>query len=329
MPKPYKYSSYRKIPTAAKGIAELAKVGKSVLKQMPIKKYTGRSLRGKSVKSDLSSLKKQVKNLSKVSKNTTATFVYRKRQVFQTSSTIGNAGYTDVAVNDKNLIETALTSVPYYESGALSFVNMADDAHCRELHFTSCTGKLTLRNNYTIPVKCKVTTYEIKKESSSLPNAFYTNGLTDMMSTALPNNPMFDYSDVPTVVNNWTKKNTKSFYIRPGQEKVYYHTVKDFAYDNSELDYTTSTYNKNIKSFVFNIRTEGPVSHDNTTSTLVNNSDTKLDCLLEQTLVLQYNGGAGNFKRYGMSEGGGAVLTAIVANQPAAMIQNQALVEGL
>lgn len=329
MTKPYRSSYMRRFGTALKGAYDLTKVGKKLMKSVPLKKKAGRSLRGDTTRKQLSNIKKQVNKLSKVSKNSIATFVYRKSQVFQCTSAVGNTSYTDVAVNDKNFIETALTSVPYYESGALSFVNMADDAHCRELHFTSASGKLVLRNNYTIPVKCKVTAYEIKKESSSLPTAFYINGLTDMMPSSLPNNIMFDHSDVPLVGHNWTKKNVKSYFIKPGQEKVYYHSVKDFSYDNSELDYTTSTYNRNIKSFIFTIRIYGVLSHDNTTSTLVAHADAKLDCYLEQTLTLQYNGGAGTFKRFNMSAGEGAVLNAVVANQPATMIQNQALIEGL
>ncbi|WP_445779032.1 hypothetical protein, partial [Shewanella sp.] len=301
-----------------------------------IKKYAGRSLRGRrsapsvqAVKNVVAvkSLKTQVRNIQKNLHSNTGYLTHKQRDVARLSTYLNECNHMSMSPITLTTMEQALTAVPYFEGGLLTNVDLTNDSFQRKVRFSSISSTIHIRNNRITPCEVRVYVYAVKTDSNDTPVDLYTTGLADQMIATTPNHPMLYLSDVEQVKAMWTLVKTKKTTLNSGAQFKYSHGVKDIMYDTSMSDTYTTPYQKQFKSFCFVIRIEGVPAHQNNVSDSVGSCDSKVCILLDTIKKIEYDSGSNGTKRIITVNNSSSMDDPVIA-QTTKRLQNSAGIEG-
>ncbi len=212
-------------------------------------------------------LKKQVKQLSRIAKADQGTLVYRRRQTFDAQSSANSSAF--VVSNELNSLanmELVLAQLRYYNpSDPVNLITASGNtgSFSKDFFFDMSFHKITLRNNYQVPVRIKAYIFKVKEDTSQTPMSAFTAGLTDVGNPSATSALVYP-TDSRLLNEIWKIDKSLSCILQPGQEKVISVTLKKFVYDPATSDTHSLTYQRSFDGSNFNLRVEGVCGHDTT-----------------------------------------------------------------
>lgn len=279
-----------------------------------------RGRRGRKTKSvNLKKLSKRVSNLTRLANASITTLTHRTRDTAKVATGIGLMGTFHVDAVKKQYIEGVLTDLPHYDPddpANLRSVNGNTGTFNKEIFIQSITSKLTVKNNFQIPMNVEVIVYINKEDTGFNPVDAWTGGLQNVgdPSSTSPLTFMSDGNDV--LGNLWTRKSTKKVFLQPGasfEQKIY---TKSFKFNPAYTDSHAFDYQDEFHASNFVIRLIGPLGHDSLAS--VGRLLGGLDYELDRTMVVKYDGGA-KMKQVKVVDNTPALISGlVVSNKPIA-----------
>lgn len=245
-------------------------------KAIVVKRPSGPVKRKKTLKAEVTAIKKALKEDHPVSK-----YIYKLRESLNFVWSANTAGYTQVKVYDPSTIETVVSTVPFQRAFAPATVGSADltTVTTHQKIPIEIFGELLIRNNYNIPFRldvyliefknsCPMTTSQVVNE---LAMDFAKAGITNAANPdAAVNNPTMYPSESP-----WWRQNVKvmdhhTVKVEVGDE-LRFTSASKITYDQEWLDqmvYSSAVCYERYHRLWF-LRAVSCISHDDTTNTLV------------------------------------------------------------
>lgn len=270
----------------------------------------------------VSGLKKQVQQLSKIAKADQGTLIYRTRKTSEQIALMSEQSCVHYPINNVTSIELALAQLRYYDPSAPATLLTADGAsgtYSKDFLFKPVYGKIQIRNNYKVP--CRVTVYvvEVKNDTGIDPVTAWTNGLADVGGPSSVN-PMTYLTDSHQFLDLWKIASTKSYEIPPGNEISCSHSSKSFSYDPSIYDSHNLLYQRAQGAFSFVVKLQGVLCHEPVTDNQ-GFSKSGIDVAYYSITTISYNAGA-DIKTIILSDTIGLVTTNAVVSNPS-VVTNQ------
>lgn len=303
---PYKYRNYLKYGKKAYGFISGSyrpQYGSSTTrtkKRMSYRQYkkTGYKprYRKKPYTATSSRLQKQLTSLQKKVANNEGHLIYKNRQSDRNVSTaINECNYLNVSAFDRTLIETVIANLRYF--------NPAVPATFTTVDFTSGTqykslqikaySKITLRNNYQVPVKVSLYLVIPRKDTSIASKTSIENGLTDIGLTNGQLDPLVYPSDSPHFNDLWKIVKKKQIILQPSQQCYMNNSkVPWFSYDPSYSDSHSLTYQSRWFAHQYLIRVEGVIGHDSAVATEYGVLQAGVDAMTDTIVQVRYSAGA-------------------------------------
>lgn len=273
----------------------------------------------------LSLLTKRVNNLTKSVSSDQAKHTHRRRDVLGVAGEIRQASNTVADGTTTTLLEQVMAFLRYYDPatpGTLVTADAATGTYSRQIHFARISEKLTVRNNYQVPVMVKVYSCTPKVDTNSDPATFFSAGVTDQGASLSTSSPLLSPTDIHNVTRNWNMKLAINQRLEPGREVHAYKYHKAFDYDPAVYDSHALQYQKKFGGHVFYFRITGCLGHDTAASewTTIKGA---IDTVLDRTFVMTYDAGV-NLDDYSVDDNSSASFTngGVVSNKP--MADNQA-----
>jgi len=268
------------------------------------------------------SLKEQVKAIQKEIKTNQATLVYKE---------IGTGRNVQSAVNQQTLgpltqvtmgsYETVLAELRFFNPsvpGTLIQGSGASGTYERSYHFKSVYSKVSLVNNYQIPVKVKLYCCVPKEDTNIIPITAFTNGLADVGN---PSNtsPYLDLTESPQFNKLWKIHKSVKKILQPGQVCKSSVNFKDIMYNPSIFDSHALDYQKKYKTFNWFVRITGVLAHDTAVTTEQSLAPCGVDFLTQTNYTVEYDAGV-DLKWITISDTSDASFTngAVVSSKPVA-----------
>lgn len=240
------------------------------------------------------SLKSQVRQIQKELKSNTAQLVYKEIATGRAVQTVVNQRtLTPVSLITCGSYETVLGQLRMFNPavpGTLTQVDGANGAYVREWHFKSVFSKVTLSNNYQVPVHVALYCCMPKEDTSIIPITAFTNGLADVGN---PSNtsPYVDVTEVPQFNDLWRIVKSVKRTLQPGQTLKSSITNKDIMYDPSVFDSHALDYQKKFKCLNWFVRVKGVLGHDTVVTTEQSLLPCGVDFLTQNNYIVEYDGG--------------------------------------
>lgn len=278
-------------------------------------------------------LQKQVANLSRSLKSDQARHTHRYCATGAVECPVRQVEVASAAGFNATRIETAIANLRYYNPalpGTLTTANASTGTYTRQVHFEKVHDSLTLRNNYTAPVTLRLYICEPKNDTSVDPLTFYNDGVADQAANAeaVDTSALIYPSDINNLTSNWRLKMKRNMVLQPGAQTTVTHTTKPFDYDPAIFDSHALQYQQKWQGFIWLIRIEGILAHDNAVGTEQLLATAKLDFRIVRTHVITYDAGV-NLDDISIDDDSDAAFTnkGVWANKPAPFIQDQAASE--
>lgn len=294
-----------------------------------LKKYSGRSFRGskRGTSKQVKKLTTQVRNISRSLHTNTGYLTHKKRDKAFIACLANESQYRALSPLTRNTMEEAIQSVPYFEGGTMSNIDLTDDTFQRKVNFKSVASTVTVRNNRITPCEVRVYVYGCKNATNLDPKDTYISGLIDQMDVSTPLHPMMYPSDVKHVADDWKQIKCVKKILNSGQQMSVSHAEKNIGYDTSLSDLHVSTYQKQYKSFCFLVRLEGVPAVQNNNTDLVGTNDSKLTIIMDTVKKIEYDSGSNGTHRF-ITVNNSNELTDPVVAQTTKRLQNSAGIEG-
>lgn len=238
-------------------------------------------------------LKKQVVSIQKQLKADQAYHTHKRRETNIVSVGVNQSTHTTLAVTRTTELEAAMATLRYYNPsspGTLTTADASTGTYSRKVHFQGFHKKLTIRNNYQIPVKVRVYSCVPKNDTSILPTTFYSDGITDQCISGSTTSPQLYLFDIDMVKDNWKSVKTTSKILNPGQQMVCTYNAKAFDYDPSSVDSHALVYQKKYQAQAWVVRLEGIISHDTVESEQTTNQGA-IDYINDTIYKMTYDAG--------------------------------------
>lgn len=235
----------------------------------------------------------QLRDIRKSLKSDQATHVYRERDQGDIGCTNNTVSHDLVSAITTTTLEGAMANLRYYNPSAPGTLVTADAStgtYTRQIHFDSIYNKLTLINNYQVPVHCTVYFMRPKHDTSQSPTSFYSAGVTDQVISGSTASPLLFMSDINMVKDNWHFTKTWRKWLRPGQMMVCGQATKSFDYDPSNVDTHNLSFQAKYGGQTFIVRCEGVPMHD-TTADENTTGQGEVDYVAEKTFRMSYDAG--------------------------------------
>lgn len=244
-------------------------------------------------KSKSKKLKSKVDTIAKHLEMSQGTHIFRKRDVsFFGPSTVGKSAFNNVDVWNTTLCETALTNLKFFNASAPATLvtgSGASGTYHRDYHFAKVHVKLTLRNNYQVPIKVDARVYVPRRDTDQNVAQCFTAGLADVGNPSSTSTMVYP-SDSPILTELWKAVKTFSRIIQPGKEYQMTYTAKPYDYQVDLSDVHNLTYTRKHKSMVLGIRTQGVLGHDTGLPEL-DTLEAGVDGEVMTTAVIKYDAG--------------------------------------
>lgn len=239
------------------------------------------------------SVKSEIKNIKKQLKSDQATHTHKRREASIISVGVNQSTHTALAVTRTTELESAMANLRYYDPsvpGTLTTADASTGTYSRQIHFEGFHKKLTLRNNYQIPVKVRVYSLVPKGDTNIVPTTFYSDGITDQCISGSTTSPQLYFFDINMVKDNWKSVKTTTSELQPGQELVCTYNAKSFDYDPSNADTHNLSYQSKYRAHSWVVRLEGVLSHDTVQSEHTTNQGA-LDYINDTVFKMTYDAG--------------------------------------
>lgn len=237
-------------------------------------------------------LKSRVKNLEKKTKDILSTSVYRKVETSQIKTTNNVSTYGYYVANYATMYEQALSQLKYYDPatpGTLVTAAGASGTYERAFKVRGYS-KLTLKNNYQIPVDVRVYTYTCVSDTNQDPITWLDGCLLDNAS-ATKASPLIFPTDAKDMGDLWKLQGTKSWIMQAGAVRTISKGTPEISYDPSEYDNHPLLFQPDFKSYAFVVRVTGILAHDKTTITQVGYASGGVDVTHHTTYTSRYSAG--------------------------------------
>lgn len=289
--------------------------GRKSLKSVSRKKY-----RGGKKRTSVRDLKKRVANISRTLKSDQARHTNRFRYAANLTASVAQVNNSAIMKFRTTEIETAMANLRYYDPsvpGTLVTANASTGTYNRQIHFESVYDKLTVRNNYQVPVLVRIWSCTPKADTSIAPDSFYSNGVTDQtIGPIAVTSPLLYPTDIDDVTNNWSFKVAKNILLQPGAQTSVHRFAGPFDYDPSNVDHHNLVFQKKYKAHTWMLRIEGVGAHDSSLAQY-GTSASGIDYIGERKCVITYDAGV-NLTDFSEDDSTTASFTnaAMVANKP-------------
>jgi len=297
-------SRYYKAAAAVGGVATYAaKRLASKAVDTGVRAYQSRKSKAKAVPKPTSrakvvkvqkSLTKKVKELKIISDSNMGTQITRVRATGTTQSAAGAMALVSLSLNDTAKLESAIATLQYYDPSTPATLLEAAGAtgtFQKEFYFKRSYSRLTLRNNYQVPVNLKVYICTPKDDTNLTCQVAFTQGLADM-GNPTNTSPLVHLTDSIQFNDLYTIVKSKSELLEPGEGMVCNHAGKPFQYDPSFVDSHALSFQKKYMSVQYVIRVEGVIGHDSVDTGDHNILGAGVDWIADRTYEIRYAAGA-------------------------------------
>lgn len=295
--------------------------GRSSLKRKPSYRRTRAAKRKVYRSSKKATMYKQIRDIKRTLRSDQARHTFRARTANTVQCGVNQANYANItqAVNTANL-EAAMANLRYYNPavpGTLTTADASSGTYTRQIHFESIYRKLVCRNNYQVPCKVTILSFQPKHDTNNTPTAFYIAGVTDQTIGGSATSPISYITDIDMVRDNWKVMGSKSATLQPGQELKYSCKLKAFDYDPSNADTHNLSYQRKYQSHIFVVRVEGVIGHDTAVATEHTTLSCGIDFLQDTKYVMTYDAGV-NLNDYSYDNENDTAFTnaGVVSNKP-------------
>lgn len=237
------------------------------------------------------SLKKQVKQLASIVKNTEGTLTYIDKNTARLLASANQNAYLDVGTVTMANYETVLGQLRFFDpSNPGTFItgSGATGTYSRE-YMLSYYVETQITNNYQIPVEVSMYNLSPKVDTSIAPATAYTNGLADVGNPSSSSTLMFP-THSSEFVDLWKIEKTRKVILQPGKSIVMIQSRKDVKYDPSLYDSHALTYQKRFKCSAQLLRIQGVLAHD-TTLDQQGHAPAGVDIVSKRKWVVKYDAG--------------------------------------
>lgn len=239
---------------------------------------------------------KAVAELQRKVANNEGHLIYKNRQSDRNVSTaINQCNYINVSAFDRTLIETVIANLRYFNPalpGTFTTVDFTSGTQYKSVQIKAYS-KISLRNNYQVPVKICLYLVKPRKDTSIASKTAVENGLDDIGLTNGELNPLVYPSDSPHFNDLWQIVSRKQLVLQPGQQcKMNNSAVPWFSYDPSYSDSHSLTYQSKWFAHQYLIRVEGVIGHDSAVATEYGVLQAGVDSVQDTIVQVRYPAGA-------------------------------------
>lgn len=236
---------------------------------------------------------KKVRKLEKCLVKTISTHIHRRRDAGELTSSAGEIAQRIVSCGGtKALIETAMANLRYFDPSTNTVVTANPTVGsysreaCVEIH-----RKLTVRNNYVVPVMVQIFSCIPKDATNISPLTSYSNGMADQLDPDI-DSPLVFLSDCRELHDLWNLKQVARGVLKAGQTLTGVSHQKDFSYEFSSNDTHSLAYDKDQGGHTFIIRITGILGHDSALNTTqISTGECGVDWMCDVTFTFKYDAG--------------------------------------
>lgn len=285
---------------------------------------TGRRSYGKSINRRLNAINKSLKSDQ-------ASHIHRRRDVLQVGCNENESVFSALQSTSTALLETVMGSLRYYDPstpGTLVTADASTGTYTRQIHFAGISDKVTVRNNYQVPVHVILYSCTPKVDTSTNVLSFMNAGISDQVVTAgvSATSPLIYPTDFKSVVANWNVVRCKTRLLQPGQEFTCSKYFKAFDYDPSNVDTHALSFQKKYRAHQWCVRLVGVLGHDSTATGETTTLQGQVDTILDRKFQITYDAGV-NLDDITIDNNATAGFTnlGIVSNRPMSEQQNYSI----
>lgn len=277
------------------------------------------------VKRAITRVTKAIKGLKQDVNSALGTVTYRN---VKSGSSLAVANKRDTKEFADVNITTTLESI----TGVLEFFDPSNPAtlitasqsagtYQRNVMFKSISSKIHLRNNYQTDARLKVYLCHCKDDTDKSPLTAWDAAVPDASDMTDSTDLLIYPSDCNLFNDLWRSKLVINTTLSPGQSITASNTEKDVEIDAAVIDSHNLLYQKEYKSFVWLILTEGTICHD-TVASEQGLGPAGVDYEVRNTYKMSYNAGINLTKVIASNQLDNFSNSAVQSHQPVA--DNQA-----
>lgn len=282
---------------AATGAYAIRKYGgmKGTFRSAPVKNVTFKvPVKLRRLPKGKQSLTKQVRAIQKEMKTNMGTLIYKEISTGRAvQSVVNQQTLTPVTQITMGSYETVLGELRFFNPsvpGTLIQGSGASGTYDRNYHFKNVYSKVSIVNNYQIPVKVKLYCCIPREDTNIIPITAFTNGLADIGN---PSNtsPYLDLTESPQFNKLWKIVASSKKILQPGQVLKDSVNNKDIMYNPSFFDSHALDYQKKYKTLNWFVRITGVLAHDTTVTTEQSLAPCGVDFLYQNYYTVEYDAG--------------------------------------
>lgn len=279
----------------------------------PYKPSSRKRRSGTRRKASCKDLCKKVKTLTKKANSSIGLHTYRKLGSADLDASVNQSVFNHFSLNTDSNLDTAIANLRYYDAATNAIVT-ADAgtlSASRKLYFKRNWFKLTVRNNYQVPVHVIMYAVLAKADTNVTPSAAFTNGLTDIGNPSATSPGVYP-TDSPQFNELYRIVKSKTIFLDAGKEVSLSFNVGGFQYNPSTQANDSEVYQVRHHGGAFAVRISGPLGHDSATDQqgILQSS---VDIKFKRVHDIEYDAGA-------------RIKTVEVSNDMASSFTNQGLV---
>lgn len=282
------------------------------------KEFIARYKKSKIPQKEISKLKRQVKNISKVLSTDLSKRTYRQRDSAVEGVSANTKRLEEMVGCNNTIIEAALTNMRYWSESTGAYVNASPlTTASNELLISKLYSKCWIRNNYQIP--CDVEFYCVvpRDDTSLTVTQCYDNGLADQNNPA-NTSPLLYLTDSDLFKRMWKVKSSIKRRLNPGEECSLMYTCKPFSYDPATVDSHALTYQARFNAHVYVVRVSGILAHD-TIADEQGCEQAAVDICRDVTITVTYDCGGPSLNDFSVVDNSDSFTnSAVVSLQPVA-----------
>lgn len=312
------WSLYRAGAFSYKFLTTILKAPKSKQRQV-INKYQRKS---KVSKTEISKLKKTVREINKVLKNDLSCRTYRQRDTQFEGAAVNTKAFNAITGCNNTLIETALTNLRYWSESTGAYVDASPTGTASaEMRISRVYTRCVIRNNYQTPCYIEFYCCVPKEDTSIGPTDAYSNSLADQDNPS-GTSPLMYLTDSDQFNDLWKIEKSMRRELMPGQELALSYNFKPFMYDPSLIDSHPQDFRRKYGAHVYVVRTCGVIAHD-TIASEFGFIQSGVDIYRDVTIKVEYDSGGPSLNDFAVLDNSSSFTNGgVVSARP--VVDNQA-----